>query len=49
MEEATIMDVAKALHTWDIPCQSHIPEEGTLTYLTPESKCIERGLVAWEE
>jgi hypothetical protein len=49
MEEATIMDVAKALHTWDIPCQSHIPEEGSLTYLTPESKCIDRGLIAWEE
>ena len=47
MDEASIMDIAKALHSWDIPCQSHKPEEGTLTFITPEAKCLDRGLVEW--
>lgn len=44
-EDAGIIDIAKRLHAWDIPNQSSSSLEGyDLTYITPEARCIGRGM-----
>ena len=39
-ENLTILEIARLLHPWDIPCQSHIPDEDSVTYITPEYKLL---------
>ncbi len=44
-EDAGIRDIAKRLHAWDIPNQSSSSKDGyDLTYITPEARCIGRGM-----
>jgi hypothetical protein len=45
--DATILDIAAALHTWDVPVQSHLATS-EVTYIHPENSVFERGLPAWE-
>ena len=48
-DDASIMDIAKALHSWDIPCQSVVPEDDRLTYITPEYRVSNRGMVKFTQ
>tara|TARA_B100000282_G_C31735355_1_gene493149 strand:+ start:300 stop:1220 length:921 start_codon:yes stop_codon:yes gene_type:complete len=43
-EDASIEDIAKRLHAWDIPNQSSFATDYDLTYIPPESRCIGRGM-----
>jgi len=43
-DDSNIIDIAKALHSWDIPCQSGVPDDDRLTYITPEYQISNRGL-----
>jgi len=45
-DDASIYEVARALHTWDVPVQSHIPDIEH-TYIHPENSVFQRGLPAW--
>lgn len=47
LQEASVEEIANILHEWDIPCQSHIPDEGKITYITPEYRVTDRGLIKW--
>ena len=43
-EDASIEQIAKQLHAWDIPSQSSLTSEGSLTFISPESRVINRGM-----
>jgi len=43
-DKSSIEDIARQLHAWDIPSQSSLVAEGGLTYISPESRCIGRGM-----
>lgn len=43
-EDASIADIARRLHAWDIPCQSSFASGYDLTYITPEARCLNRGM-----
>ena len=43
-KDAEIMDIARAMHSWDIPCQSDVPDDDRLTYISPEYKVSNRGM-----
>ena len=43
-DDASIEDIARQLHAWDIPSQSSLVGDSGLTYISPESRCIGRGM-----
>jgi len=45
-ESASILDIARKLHPWDVPVQSHLAEIEQ-TFIHPENKVFQRGLPAW--
>jgi len=48
-DNLSVIEIAKILHDWDIDCQSKIAKDYDITYITPEYKVENRGLIAWQE